>query len=180
MDLLEPWRHRKVLPHVRGRLLDVGCGFNNLVRSYGKGVGVDIFKWPGIDVLIGDAAALPFPDATFDTVTILAALNHIPNREAALQEVRRVLRPDGRLVLTMIGPLTGRMAHLVFRRDENARGGMLPGEEDGLTRKEVDTLLSAAGFVLTHVDSFQLGLNCVYVAAKRRADAVPEPVSRGM
>src|SRR5919109_4397828 len=114
MDALEGWRIGRVLPLVRGRLLDVGCGFNNLVRAYGRGVGVDVHPWLGVDVLLDDAARLPFPAATFDTVTILAALNHIPNRAAALREIRRVLRPSGRLIVTMIGPRTGVLAHMLF------------------------------------------------------------------
>lgn len=169
MDLLEPWRHRKVLPYIRGRLLDVGCGFNNLVKSYGSGVGVDIFRWPGIDVLVGDAAALPFTSETFDTVTILAALNHVPNREAALLEMRRVLRRDGRLVATMIGPFTGIVAHTFFKRDEETRGGMKAGETNGLTQKEMSSLLAASGFVTELVLRFQLGLNRVYIAGKRQS-----------
>jgi len=168
MDPLENWRRRKVLPHIRGRLLDLGCGFNNLVRAYDgtAGVGVDVFGWPGIDVLIASAARLPFRTAAFDTVTIIAALNHIPNREAALTEVHRVLRPDGRLILTMISPLVGAMAHIMFKRDEKTRGGMSAGEKNGLRRGEVVSLLSASGFALRRTEPFQLWLNCVYVAEK--------------
>lgn len=62
MDILEGWRIAKVLPMIQGRLLDVGCGFNNLVKAYGSGVGVNVFPWKGVDVLIGDSAFLPFPD----------------------------------------------------------------------------------------------------------------------
>src|SRR6476620_9547381 len=35
MDPLERWRLRVVLPFVRGRLLDLACGYNNLVRAHG-------------------------------------------------------------------------------------------------------------------------------------------------
>ena len=100
------------LAHCRGRLLDIGCGEGNqLVRSYpGPGVGVDVFGWPGIDILC-DTARLPFPDAAFQTVTLLATLNHIPNREDVLRECHRVLTPDGRLLVTMIGPFLGRVRH---------------------------------------------------------------------
>jgi len=92
MDKAEKFRIEKALPLVRGRLLDLGCGYNNLVRQHNSfGVGVDVFPWPGVDVLIGDSARLPFPDESFDSVAILAALNHIPNREQALCEANRVL-----------------------------------------------------------------------------------------
>jgi SAM-dependent methyltransferase len=166
MDLLEEWRAAKVLPLINGRLLDVGCGFNNLVRAYGSGVGVDIFPWEGVDVLIGDPASLPFPDRSFDTVTIGAALNHIPNRAAALIEIRRVLRPSGRLIVTMIGPKTGRLAHALFVRDERTRGGMRPGEQDGMTRQAVRALLRSRGFTVVGEVPFQLGLNRVFVGLK--------------
>ena len=43
MDLLEPWRLRVVRPFVRGRLLDLACGYNNLSRAHGFGLGADVF-----------------------------------------------------------------------------------------------------------------------------------------
>ncbi|HKW01852.1 MAG TPA: class I SAM-dependent methyltransferase [Vicinamibacterales bacterium] len=167
MDLLESWRRRKVLPHIRGRLLDIGCGFNNLVRSYdGPGVGIDVFPWPGVNVLVGAADRLPFDSGSFDTVTVIAALNHIPNRDAALRDMHRVLRPRGRVIVTMIGPLTGIIAHVLFTQDEAARGGMRDGERKGLRHHDVMTLLSSTGFVIRRVESFQFWLNRVYIAEK--------------
>ena len=75
------WRIQAVRSHVSGRLLDIGCGTNSLVRCYqGEGVGVDVHQWGDVDLLVEDSAELPFGDAQFDTVTIIAALNHIPNR----------------------------------------------------------------------------------------------------
>jgi SAM-dependent methyltransferase len=166
MDLLEPWRHRVVLPFVRGRLLDLACGYNNLTRAHGSGVGADVYPWEGIDVLIGDAAALPFGDSQFDTVSVLAALNHIPNREAALLAVVRVLRPGGLFLATMIGPWTGRVAHLLFHQDEARRGGMRPGELDGIRPRDMRALLAGAGLELVREVRFQLGLNRLYVSRK--------------
>lgn len=166
MDLLEPWRRRVVLPFVRGRLLDLGCGYNNLTRAHGSGLGADVFPWEGIDVRIGDASRLPFRDGSFDTVSVVAALNHIPNREAALVAAKRVLQSGGLLLVTMIGPWTGRIAHLLFHQDEIRRGGMRPGELDGIRPRDMRALLQQAGFELVHEVSFQLGLNRLYVARK--------------
>src|SRR3954469_15771210 len=74
------------LGFVRGRLLDVGCGRNHLVRRYqGFGVGVDVFDWSQGALILRDSSRLPFRDGTFDTVTVLAALNHIPNRVDVLK-----------------------------------------------------------------------------------------------
>jgi len=61
----------------------------------------------GLDNVVptqGDATALPYEDASIDAVVLTAVLGEIPNRAAALAEVRRVLRPGGRLV---VGELVG-------------------------------------------------------------------------
>lgn len=171
MDSLEWWRIGRVLPWLEGRLLDVGCGFNHLASAYRRrtgnlAIGVDIFPWPGVDVLVGDPARLPFAGASFETATVLAALNHFPNRDAALVELNRVLQPGGRLVLTMIGPTTGIVAHRLFQRDERERGGMSPGETPGLSQRAVLGLLARAGFRVQRQAPFQFGLNRVTIACK--------------
>ena len=167
MDKAERFRIEKALLLVRGRLLDLGCGYNNLVRRYGSfGVGVDVFPWPGVDVLIGDSARLPFPDESFDSVAILAALNHIPNREQALREVNRVLCSQGRVIVSMINPFVGILAHIVFRQDEQRRS-LKAGERKGMWDWEVRAVLNAAGFHIERVERFELGLNRIYLATKK-------------
>lgn len=52
----------------------------------------------------GDATALPYPDGTFDAAYLVAVLGEIPDQDAALRELARVLRPGGRLV---VGELFG-------------------------------------------------------------------------
>ena len=47
----------------------------------------------------GDARDLPFPAATFDASFLVATLGEIPDRDQALRELHRVLKPDGRLVV---------------------------------------------------------------------------------
>src|SRR3954449_4220299 len=58
----------------------------------------------------GDATSLPYDDATFDAALLVTVLGEIPDQEAALRELRRVLKPDGRLV---VGELAGD-PHVVF------------------------------------------------------------------
>ena len=55
----------------------------------------------------GDAMALPFPDASFDAVTVAFGLRNMPSYPAALREMARVLRPGGMLVCLETTPLTG-------------------------------------------------------------------------
>ncbi|HEX2393215.1 MAG TPA: methyltransferase domain-containing protein [Solirubrobacterales bacterium] len=52
----------------------------------------------------GDATDMPFPDASLDAVVLTAVLGEIPDSATALREIRRVLKPDGRLV---VGELFG-------------------------------------------------------------------------
>lgn len=52
----------------------------------------------------GDATAMPYEDASVDAVILTAVLGEIPDSGAALREIRRVLKPDGRLV---VGELFG-------------------------------------------------------------------------
>jgi ubiquinone/menaquinone biosynthesis C-methylase UbiE len=58
----------------------------------------------------GDARQLPYDDATFDAALLVAVLGEIPDQVQALHELRRVLKPDGRLV---VGELAGD-PHVVF------------------------------------------------------------------
>lgn len=54
-------------------------------------------RWAGIEFKQGDGMALPLPDASYDAVTISFGLRNMADRHQALIEMRRVLRPGGRL-----------------------------------------------------------------------------------
>jgi demethylmenaquinone methyltransferase/2-methoxy-6-polyprenyl-1,4-benzoquinol methylase len=94
------------------RVLDVGAGTGvsteELARSGAYPVGMDLSigmlragrrARPEVALLAGDALRLPFPDATFDAVTISLALRNVVDPVAALREMARVTRPGGRLVV---------------------------------------------------------------------------------
>lgn len=67
-----------------------------------------------IDLVEGDALALPFPNASFDVVTIAFGLRNLPDYARGVNEMSRVLRPGGRLVVLEFLPPSG-AARLVFR-----------------------------------------------------------------
>ena len=54
-------------------------------------------RWAGIEFRPGDGMALPLPDRAFDAVTVSFGLRNMADRHKALSEMRRVLRPGGRL-----------------------------------------------------------------------------------
>jgi SAM-dependent methyltransferase len=163
------------LARCRGSLLDIGCGSNELVRSYrarqGSAVGVDVLPWPGSDVMC-DTTRLPFPDRRFDTVAMLACLNHVPQskRGQVLLEAGRVLKDEGHLLVTMINPVVGVVVHAIRRRydpDQLQRG---IGEEEtkGLWDREVKELLAVSHLRLAETVPFVFGLNRLYIAEKDR------------
>lgn len=101
------------MPHVPpdAKVLDVGCGraaafLRAIAPRIQQGVGVD-FKVKEMQleniqtVQLKLADQLPFADASFDVVTMLAVLEHIEQEKPILREIHRVLRPGGKLVLTV-------------------------------------------------------------------------------
>lgn len=164
---LEDERIGAVLPHIKGRLLDVGAGRNVLVKRYtGEGVGVDVNDFGMGCVIVKDSANLPFPDNAFDTATFLACLNHIPNRADALREAKRILRPDGRLLVTMINPILGVIGHRFWWHGDDKRRPIIVGEREGLWNKDVIALIEHAGFTLEKHERFVYGMNNLFIAKK--------------
>lgn len=167
---LTPIDHERVrftLPYCRGRLLDLACGNNLLVRTYGNGVGCDIHSYLHVSVR-SDSAHLPFKGASFDSVAMLACLNHIVRRDETLEECRRVLKNDGRLLLTMISPWVGWFSHKIRKRHDpdQLERGMSQEEDWGLPGREITRLLESAGFRLVLRRKFMWGLNSFYMAVK--------------
>jgi SAM-dependent methyltransferase len=169
VDSLARRRREKVRRHIEGRLLDIGCGDNLLVREYGNGLGVDVVEWGDVDLVVEDTARLPYDDASFDTITFVACLNHIPNREDVLEEARRLVKPGGRLVATMIGPGLSSIWHRVIHPwDPDQHGRQLDeGEVWGITNEEMVKLIERHGFRVVRHERFIFGLNNLFVAVPR-------------
>jgi ubiquinone/menaquinone biosynthesis C-methylase UbiE len=107
-------RRRRLLAGARGAVLEIGGGTGaNLVhyRNVDRvtiaepdrfmrnriGPKLEEARVP-VEVSAAGAEALPYPDGSFDTVVSTLVLCTVPDQEAALDEVRRVLRPGGRLL----------------------------------------------------------------------------------
>jgi SAM-dependent methyltransferase len=98
------------LPHyARGRLIDLGCGKAPLYGSYRALVDeVTCVDWPQsahaspyLDREVDLSAALPFGDASFDTVILSDVLEHVPNPEQLWSEMSRVLAPGGHALVNV-------------------------------------------------------------------------------
>ncbi len=140
------WRAVAVEQAVRpgDRVLDACCGTGDLAlaaRRAGAGevVGLDFSermleraraKEPALEWVRGDVLALPFPDASFDAVTVGFGVRNVEDLEAGLRELRRVLRPGGRLAVLEITTPRGPLApfyRLWFDRVVPLLGRVLPG-----------------------------------------------------
>jgi SAM-dependent methyltransferase len=89
---------------VSGVLLDLGAGNQPFKAWYSgladKCVAADVAPAPGLDVL-SMAAPLPFASEAFDTVLCTSVLEHVHDAEAAVCEIVRILKPGGRLIITI-------------------------------------------------------------------------------
>ncbi len=104
-----------VCSRARGEVLEIAVGTGRNLLFYPEGVrlaGIELSPkmldiahrrarelGREVDLRVGDAQDLPFPDASFDTVVATLALCTIPDERQAVAEAARVLRPGGRLLL---------------------------------------------------------------------------------
>lgn len=96
-------------------VLDIACGegygSRMLAETAESVVGVDIsgetvdaararYPHPRLSFLRGDAVAIPLPDSSVDLVTSFETIEHLADHEGMLREIRRVLRPEGLLLIS--------------------------------------------------------------------------------
>jgi len=183
------WRKRaaRALEAGAGRVLDLACGTGDLyfeVREPGRrAVGADFCldmlalarrkagTFPAV-LVCADALDLPFPDGTFDAVTVAFGVRNFANLSRGLAEVRRVLVPGGRFVVLEFSPPRGPLALLLALHSRfavPAIGGAISGDprayrflnrsvRDWPDRATFDRALAAAGYDRVRSTSLSLGI----------------------
>ncbi|MGB6837280.1 MAG: methyltransferase domain-containing protein [Dehalococcoidia bacterium] len=149
--LFSLWRWRRwqerVLPYARGRVLDVGRGTGVLLErltARGEAIALDLsrdmlaraaMRQRGRNaraaLVCGDAQHLPFRDGAFESVVSTFAINAVPDLEAALAEMLRILQPGGSLAFISVG--------------ESERGGLATRLAAGVWRQEGDIIRDEVG-----------------------------------
>lgn len=106
------WLYPFILHHLNGNILDVGCGIGDLLGYNKKIIGVDInpntvayCKNKGFDARLMEVDHLPFQSETFECVVLDNVLEHIENPKPLLNEISRVLKKKGLLVIGVPGVL---------------------------------------------------------------------------
>ena len=190
------WRRITIEQVVRkgDRVLDACCGTGDLaIAARARGadvVGVDFSeamleharaKSSEIEWVHGDALALPFDDASFDAVTVGFGVRNVDDLDAGLRELRRVLRPGGRLGILEITRPRGVVApfyRLWFDRVVPLLGKVLPGGAaytylPASVRRfpgpeELAALLERSGFAAVRFRLFAGGIVALHVAEAGR------------
>ncbi|MBN1846555.1 MAG: class I SAM-dependent methyltransferase [Sedimentisphaerales bacterium] len=169
---------------VQGRCLDVGCGpGNRFIRETlaAPGQGIDVYPYEGLtaEQLVEDIRHFPCPDESFDSVTFIANMNHVPEplRDRELSEAYRCLRPGGNIIVTMGNPLAEILVHKLVEfydkvfdthLDRDGQRGMQDQEQYYLRDAEIRQRLIRAGFgrIRKHYFATQWCLNHLFVAWK--------------
>ena len=105
----------RMVDGITGKLLDIGCAGGTFTNELSKYCQADITAidvspeaieyarqtYPHINFRIHDAAdkQFPFADNSFDTITILETLEHVLNPVEVLQEMHRMVKPDGQVIV---------------------------------------------------------------------------------
>lgn len=96
-------------------IIDIGCGGGRNIKAYQNDklniVGLDncsefikICRNEGLDVVLSDMTNIPHPDENFDYILSIASFHHLTNRQErikALTEFRRILKPGGKVLLSV-------------------------------------------------------------------------------
>jgi demethylmenaquinone methyltransferase / 2-methoxy-6-polyprenyl-1,4-benzoquinol methylase len=186
VGLDQRWRRATAAAVVRDgdAVLDACCGTGDLAvadsRAGARVTGLDFSermlerarrKAPQIEWVHGDLLALPFADASFDAATVGFGVRNVEDLEGALSQLRRVLRPGGRLGILEITRPRGVLApfyRLWFDGVVPLLGRLLPGGSaytylPASVRRfpgpdELSALIAAAGFTEVRVRLFAGGI----------------------
>lgn len=185
--------------------LDVCCGTGDLAlalrRAGASVVGADFCpemlvlaasKAPtAARFVVGDTLRLPFPDASFDLVTVAFGIRNVADPTAGLREMARVCRPGGRVVVLEFCrprlPLFSSLYGFYFRKVMPRLGAMVSGDRAGAyrylqatvavfpERESFLALMRDAGLTEARQDVLSLGIACIYQA---RTAATGTPPAR--
>ena len=158
-------RHRIVLGFLgaaalpgRATILDIGCGSGRIIQDLPEAIGLDILpsklrflRERHSRLVQGSIFALPFPDAAFDVVICSEVIEHVPDAPPVFDEMTRVLRPRGTLILGT--PDYGRWLWWIL---EWIYGRTLPGAYahehiTHYTRASLTERLTASGYTIQNL-----------------------------
>lgn len=167
LSFLKTWAHLSPTATV----LDVACGtgeFERLVladRPMQQMVGVDISEkmlaiarqklhvYPNVSFHVAPASALPFADNSFDVVVSANSFHYFDDPNAALAEIKRVVKPDGTVII-----LDWCKDYLLCKILDLVLKGLDPAYQQCYTQAEFHRLLKFAGFDIRRATKVRFGI----------------------
>jgi SAM-dependent methyltransferase len=181
--LLQNWRARKARPWIAAgaQVLDIGCHQGEFLASLGDRIGPSVGLDPLTEPqetpryrLVRDLfrAPTPFADASFDAIVMLATLEHIVDKEPLARECWRLMRPGGRVIITVPSGFVDVIVHLLCK--VRLADGMSLEEHHGYDPRTTPQVFGRFGFALEKWRRFQLGLNHLFVLQKPKTVDAPK------
>ncbi len=205
MNIDKGWRRkvsvelREILDRRGAVVLDVACGTGDLALELNRGskaqiIGTDFCRpmlvfaktksaaeAHSIPYIEGDALGLPFDDGLFDAVTIAFGLRNLANVAAGLKELRRILKPDGRLaILEFSAPVVpgfGKLFNFYFSHILPRIGGAISGSRGAYeylpesvskfpNQKKLAAMMTDCGFGAVTYKNLSGGIAALHVGNK--------------
>ncbi|MBV8430788.1 MAG: class I SAM-dependent methyltransferase [Solirubrobacterales bacterium] len=182
--ILQRWRIRMAARHLPqgAHVLDIGCSdgllFSVLNGRIASGVGVDDDSVPedygGFRFIRGRAPDDLPSGETFDAITMLAVLEHIPKdgQRSLAEDCWALLKDNGQVICTVPSPKVDTLIHLGKRL--RILDGMQEDEHYGFEPSHTVQLFVDRGFTLRCAGRFQFGLNNLFVFGKDRPGSISE------
>ncbi len=157
------------------RLLDLGCFDPTLLSQVEymvkRAAGIDPLAQPRkvgkVEIFRGTIPGThPFHAGEFDCITMLAVLEHIQDKDSLAAESFRLLAPGGRVVITVPHPFVDTI--LAALHKVKLIEGMSLEEHHGFDVRQTPKIFTSAGLRLSREESFELGLNKLFVFEKPR------------
>ena len=157
----------------KGPVLDVGCGSSRIIGCLPEGsIALDILvrklrfdRHFGVPLVHASGFALPFPDASFSCVLSSEVIEHVPKESPMVDELCRVVRPNGRLVIGTPDYARWEWVYLEKLYARFAPGGYADEHIAHYTRDELLELMGAKGF--THEETRYIARGELIMAFRR-------------
>jgi demethylmenaquinone methyltransferase / 2-methoxy-6-polyprenyl-1,4-benzoquinol methylase len=177
-------------------ILDVACGTGDLSLSLFESTGARVIgtdfcrpmlsiaagKLPHqITLVEGDALSLPFKDSTFDVVTIAFGLRNLSDISSGLEELKRILKPKGRVVVLEFSQPSNSVLRVLFgiyfRNLLPLMGGIISGSRSAYTylpssvakfpdQQQLVTLIEQAGFDRVSYENLTGGIAALHLGRR--------------
>ncbi|QTA81919.1 Glycosyltransferase [Desulfonema limicola] len=174
---LRKLRIRKILPYIQSKIIcDIGCGKD---MAFLNAVSPLVYKCIGIDKKVSAVSysnievknfefqnKIPLEDESVDTVTMMAVLEHIENDIDMIAEIKRILKPEGVLLITVPSEKARPVLEFLSYRLHIVSKEEIMDHKRYYTVESLKDIIISSGFICMKIHYFQFGYNIFCCAQK--------------